>query len=191
MPKIIFIMGVSGSWKTTVLKESGILAWPDIIYVPSRTTRPLRPWEIDGIKYHHVNDDTFKDGISKDQFLEFAYVHQTARYGTPQKQIMDILGQNKNPIKELEMGGLLKIQEQKKIENKYISIFLNIPTTLVIERIRQRWVLSDEETKQRVTSAEFESEQAKVHCDYIVDATQQLELVIENVINIIKSEIRK
>ena len=191
MPKIIFLMGVSGSWKTTVLKESGILAWPDIIYVPSRTTRPLRPWEIDGIKYHHVSDDIFKDAIAHDQFLEHTYVHQIFRYGTPYKQIMDILGQNKNPLKELDMVGLLKIQEQKKIDDKYISIFLDIPTSLVMERIRQRGVLSEAEMKQRVASADFESEQAKVHCDYIVDATQQLELVIENVINIIKSEIRK
>ncbi len=190
MPKIIFLMGVSGSWKTTVLKESGILAWPDIVYVPSRTTRPLRPWEIDGIKYHHVNDDTFKDAIAHDQFLEHTYVHQIFRYGTPYKQIMDILGQNKNPLKELDMVGLLNIQEQKKIDDKYISIFLDIPTSLVMERIRQRGVLSEAEMKQRVASADFESEQAKVHCDYIVDATQQLELVIENVIDIIKREIR-
>ncbi len=103
---------------------------------------------------------------------------------------MDILGQNKNPLKELDMVGLLNIQEQKKIDDKYISIFLDIPTSLVMERIRQRGVLSEAEMKQRVASADFESEQAKVHCDYIVDATQQLELVIENVIDIIKREIR-
>jgi len=88
------------------------------------------------------------------------------------------------------MFGLLKIQEQRKIDNKYISIFLNIPTNLVMERIRKRGVLSDDEMKQRVSSAEYETEQAKIHCDYIVDATQQLELVIENVIDILKSEIR-
>lgn len=183
-------MWVSWSWKTTVLKESGILSRPDSVYVPSWTTRPLRSWEIDGIKYHHVNEDTFKDAIARDQFLEYAYVHQNYRYGTPQKQIMDTLWHNKNPIKELDMFGLLKIQEQRKIDNKYISIFLNIPTNLVMERIRKRGVLSDDEMKQRVSSAEYETEQAKIHCDYIVDATQQLELVIENVIDILKSEIR-
>jgi len=39
-----------------------------------------------------------------------------------------------------------------------------------------------------MTSANFEREQARIHCDYLVDAEQPLELVIENVIDIVKEE---
>lgn len=160
------------------------------MYVPSRTTRPLRPGEIDGIKYHHVNEETFKDAIARDQFLEYAFVHEHYRYGSPHKQIMDVLSQNKNPIKELDMHGLLKIEQQEKIKDQFFSIFLDIPSSLVSHRINQRGMLSTHELKKRVQSAEFESMQAELHCAYIVDAAQPLELVIENVIDIVKREIR-
>jgi len=52
--------------------------------------------------------------------------------------IMDALAQNKNPIKEVEMGGLLKIEEQHKIDNKYFSIFLDISPEQMVERIKKR-----------------------------------------------------
>lgn len=190
MQKIIFLMWVSGSGKTTVLKESGLLNRPDIIYVPSWTTRPLRPGEVNGVKYHHVNGETFQDAIAHDLFLEYVRVHEHYRYGTPYQEIVDALDRNMNVIKELDMHGLLKIQEQHKIDDKYFTIYLDIPTELMTQRIQQRWVLSPEELQIRITSATFESAQAKVHCNYIVDATQPLALVIENVISIIEHEVK-
>jgi dephospho-CoA kinase len=49
----------------------------------------------------------------------------------------------------------------------------------MIQRIRGRGDVSPDELQKRIQSAQFEREQAKKHCDAIIDASQSLEHVVE------------
>ena len=56
---------------------------PEIWISVSATTRERRPGEVDGVHYHFVDDATFDSMIAAGDLLEWAVVHQAARYGTP------------------------------------------------------------------------------------------------------------
>lgn len=181
MTKIVFLLWISGSWKTTILHASGLLHHPHFVYVPSFTTRPLRNHETNWEKYIHISDEEFQKKIANHDFLEYARVHQSAFYGTDYASITAPLHQGKNSIKELEIYWLMKIQEEKRIEELYTTIFLDIPLTLMKQRITQRQHVDDDELTKRMESAVYESEALKMHCEHRVDATQPLEVVCDRV----------
>ena len=181
MARIYFLMWVSGSGKTTELNESGVLNNPTFRYVQSYTTRALRPWEINGEKYHHISKELFQEYIDAGDFLEWAIVHQDHMYGTKYADIVGPLADDINTIKEIEIYGLLDIEKKWKIDNMYTSIFLDIPEDVMLQRITSRSKIPTDELEKRKKSAAFEREKAKTHCDYIVDASQSLEHVVADV----------
>lgn len=181
-------MWVSGSGKTTVLHESWVLDRHDMQYVPSYTTRSLRPWEKNGEKYFHITKAQFEEAIAKGGFLEYALVHQTDYYGTKYDAIIWPLSTWISTIKELEIFGLEKIQKEGKIDGKYVTIFLDLPEEKMKERILWRGKISEEYLQKRISSAAFEREKARERCDYIIDASQPLENVIEAFLEIVERE---
>ena len=56
---------------------------PEVWISVSATTRAPRPGEQDGVHYWFVSDEEFDRMIGAGELLEWAVVHQTARYGTP------------------------------------------------------------------------------------------------------------
>jgi guanylate kinase len=137
MAKIFFLMGVSGSGKTTVLKESGVLERNDMYYVQSYTTRPLRDGEKNGEKYHHVTRDVFQQSIDTGEFLEWAIVHQDYLYGTKIADVQSCLDKDISVIKELEMYGLQKIVQDHP-DLPMVSIFLDVDDVCMQQRINGR-----------------------------------------------------
>jgi dephospho-CoA kinase len=78
-------------------------------------------------------------------------------------------------IKELDVIGLQELRKLRPdLDSAYTTIFLNIPEEVLKQRIAQRGAfMSDEELEKRLKSALFEEEQARVLCDYIIDATKK------------------
>ena len=83
--KSFIISGPSGVGKSTVLK-SLLGNREDIYFSVSATTRSPREGEVNGVHYHFIDADTFREWIAKDEFLEYAeYVGNF--YGTPKKYV--------------------------------------------------------------------------------------------------------
>ena len=77
------ISGPSGVGKSTVL--SGLMEKRKNLYFSvSATTRQPRPGEEDGVHYHFLAMDTFREWIAQDEFLEHAEIVGNC-YGTPKK----------------------------------------------------------------------------------------------------------
>ena len=112
MAKLLILLWVSWAGKTSVLNGSGILQRDDFSYVPSYTTRELRPGEVNGAKYHHISEWAFEQAIMRDECLEHA-TYALNMYGTKKKDVMDVLSQWKNVVKEMEMNGFLQLEEKK------------------------------------------------------------------------------
>ena len=74
--KVFVISGASGVGKSTVLKLV-MAARDDLRFSVSATTRAPRPGEEDGVSYHFVSLDAFKDMIARDQMLEYDYHNET------------------------------------------------------------------------------------------------------------------
>jgi guanylate kinase len=151
----------------------------EFVFPKSVTTRKMRPQESQGNPYFFINDREFDEHIKNHDFLEWAKVHEAARYGTLRAPIEEALKAGKTVIKELDIQGLLSIKKtiQKPgfelIQKNLRSIFLMPPDEeTLIERITKRSVIKEAELHARLESARKEIEQAH-QCDQVINTTRE------------------
>lgn len=187
MSKIVFILWVSGSWKWVIVDE--IIKLEHISYVSSYVTRAMRPWEVNWRRYNFISKEEFEKMIQNWEFLEYEINHHAWYYWTKLQELLDLLKQNKSPVKEIDVKWLEKIKSEHKIDSKFTSIFFDIPDELMIKRITWRSPISKEELKQRLLSAHMEREKAKSICDYIIMTDGSLEENVERVRTVLDKEL--
>ncbi len=138
MKGVIFIVSSpTGAGKTTlcniIQKERN-----DIERVITHTTRKPREGEINGIDYHFVNAETFKNMIKNGEFVEYAFVHNNY-YGTSKKALNDVIEKGKNPILAIDVQGAKNIMNWI---DRVVSIFILPPSF-------DEWLNRLEEDKNR------------------------------------------
>jgi guanylate kinase len=183
---LFLLLGPSGVGKGTqinLLKQRH----PEYIFPKSITTRKMRPGESQGNPYHFISDEEFDAHVNNGDFLEWAQVHQAARYGTLRKPIEEALQENKTVIKELDIQGLIQIQKTldeggfDELKKRLRSIFIMPPNEeTLIKRITERSEIKERELNARLESARREIEQAKL-CSSIISTSE--DETIEEVYN--------
>lgn|GEM_PF-1138311 len=80
----------------------------------------------------------------------------------------------------------MNIQKIASLPWTIVSIFLDVDDTTMRQRITSRnaWT-SEEEILRRIQSAQDERQEADKRCDYIIDATQDVQTVINNISDIV------
>lgn len=150
----------------------------------------LHDGEEQGKPYWFLTEEEFKQQIEEGAFVEWAYVHQSAYYGSRQKDLQDVLDQWKRPIKEIEILGLEKIVESGKIKGQYVTIFLDLDDVVMTQRILNRQPdIDPEELQKRLNSADHEREQWKALCDYVLDASGNVAEVVDLVMNVLEEKV--
>lgn len=99
----------SGAGKSTIagkLLESN----PELVVSVSYTTRPMRPGEVDGVHYHFVDLETFREMVANHEFLEWAHVFDH-RYGTPRAQVWNVLEQGKDILFDIDWQGAQQLHQ--------------------------------------------------------------------------------
>lgn len=184
---LYFIMGVSGSGKWT-LRQNLKNTNANISFVRSYVTREMRPGEINGDMYWFVDLEEFKKSIDKNEFLEYEVNHKVAYYGTKFADIENGLSAWKILVKEIETKWLKQIAEKHpELRNTYTSIFLDIPDEVVRKRFYERNPQGKMiDLENRIESCQKEREAAQNLCDYIIDASVSPELVLHEVLKIMK-----
>lgn len=181
-------MWVSGSGKNTVIDFLGLRKDPRFEFVRSYTTRPMREDDVEWAVYHFITKEQFDKMIEQWELLEYIHVHGLKRYGTKISSVLEVLDRWHIALKELEVLGLIKIQEREKLF-QYYSIFLDIDEQTIRQRIWSRSKLSEEEIAARVSSSEHEKALAKEHCYIVIDASRTIELVAKDFMAFIESKI--
>ena len=124
----------------------------------------------------------FESLIEQKKFLEYAYVHQIAYYGTRLDLIQDVLSQGKVPVKTIDPIGMEIIQMKGKIKDQYICFFLDIAEDIMKERILKRQPdMNAIELQHRLDSAHEERVIAKRLDCIMIDASPRIEDVLSNV----------
>jgi len=185
--KLFLIVGPSGSGKSSVmmgLKKKR----PMYTYPLSATTRAMRIGEKDGDIYHFYSKKRFEKGIENGEFLEHAIVHQTNYYGLLKAPLMKALELGETVVREVDIQGFDSIRKQIPAKN-LVSIFITVTDkNTLIQRIKDRSKISDEELQARIKSMHKEFLRAR-DCDYMVEnKNKELEKTIETVENIIQEE---
>ena len=151
--RLVVLAGPTAVGKGTVstyIREN----YPDVLLSVSATTRAPRPGEIDGVHYYFVTDDEFDDMIEAGQFLEWATVHNSYRYGTPRPPIDEALGEGKRVLLEIDLQGARQVRESMPEAR---LVFLLPPSwEELVRRLIGRGTEDSAEQQRRLDTAKVE-----------------------------------
>ncbi len=116
---MVILSSPSGVGKTTLTKKIQQKYQSFKISV-SHTTRSPRSNEVDGIDYHFVSQDKFKNLIKKNSFYEYAKIFENY-YGTLKKQVDEISIKN-DIIFDIDWQGTKQLSKFKNLN--LIKIYL-------------------------------------------------------------------
>ena len=127
---ILVLSGPSGAGKSTLLNEV-IHDIGESYFSISTTTRPIREGESNGIHYHFVSENEFKQDIEDEMFLEHAYVHGNY-YGTSIRPVKRALRAGKLVIFDIDVQGNTVVNN--RLGDITTSVFISPPTLSELKR---------------------------------------------------------
>ncbi len=150
---LIVVSGFSGAGKGTIVKK--IIEENDNYALSiSMTTREPREGEVEGVSYFFVSKERFEEAISNGELVEYAnYVGNY--YGTPKKNVEDMLEQGKDVILEIEMQGAMQVKTRFP---DAVLVFVTPPNADELKRrLMSRGTESEEVVNKRMRRAYEES----------------------------------
>jgi guanylate kinase len=127
---------------------------PDVWMSVSATTRPPRPRERNGVHYWFVSDEEFDAMIERGDLLEWAVVHQAARYGTPRGPVELALASGQPALLEIDLQGARQVRETMP---DALFVFLKPPSwEELVRRLVGRGTEDEEERARRLETARAE-----------------------------------
>lgn len=181
MNKVIIFSAPSGSGKTTLVKHA-LETFPNLQFSISCTTRNPRGEEKNGVDYHFLSPEKFREKIEKNEFVEYEEVYTDKYYGTLKSEIQRIWDDGKIVIFDVDVKGGISLKNY--FQEKALSIFIMPPSVEELERRLQHRNTDDAETiKTRVAKAEEEISHQNAFDKIIVnDNLNQAKSEIENLI---------
>ncbi len=188
--KLVLIIGPSGVGKSVILKKLR-QRHPEFHFPRSATTRARREGEGDDL-YQFVNDATFDQLLQEKKLLEWATVHEGARYGTLIDEIIPHIQNGQIVIREVDVQGFDSIRKHPLFSGsqpKYPlqSIFI-LPESKeqLIKHITRRAPIAQEELKHRIKSMEKELAYADLCTSQVRNVEGKLEETLGEVERLIE-----
>ena len=157
----------SGCGKSTLI-DMLLQEYPDLQYSISCTTRQPRGDEEDGIDYHFLTVERFRELLAEDAFLEYAEVHGNY-YGTLRQPIIDVLDEGNSMILDIDVVGAAKVRHQvmhhlppdNPLRAGFMDIFINPPSMDELRaRLVGRGTDAPDVIERRIANAEGEMARA-------------------------------
>lgn len=140
---LIIISGTTCAGKGTVVQEL-VKRNHNLAVSISYTSRPMRDGETNGVEYFFVTQEEFEEKIKHDDFLEYEIVQYGKYYGTPKKEVREMLEQGKDVILEIDVKGAQKIKE---LFPETILIFIMAPS---MEEVKRRIKARGKENNEQI-----------------------------------------
>ena len=177
--KLIIISGPSGVGKTTIGKK--LLEYPEIRRcverVPTYTTRPPRPGEVEGEDYIFVTKTEFAWELSAGNFLEWVEIFGNF-YGTSRRELERIWEKGKVALLIIDVRGARYIKDLYPQDS--FTIFVMPPSEEELKRrLSQRPGITREDLELRLGIAHEAMESAKEYDVVIVN--DDLDKAVEEV----------
>ena len=124
---------------------------PDVWISVSATTRSPRPGEQHGVHYFFVSDEEFDDMVGRGDLLEWAVVHQSARYGTPRGPVEEALAAGRLALLEIDLQGARQVRSTMPDAH---FVFLKPPSwDELVRRLVGRGTETESERSRRLETA--------------------------------------
>lgn len=147
---LFVISAPSGAGKTSLIAAL-IEEMPNLMVSVSHTTRAPRPGEIDGVHYHFVTPEVYRELEESNMFLEHANVFGY-QYATSREWVEAYLAKGFDILLEIDWQGAQQIKAQ--FQQTSVSIFILPPSLAILEsRLRARKQDSNEVIRYRMERA--------------------------------------
>lgn len=171
--KVVFLVGVSGAGKNTILRE--LLKTREYKLVISHTTRKPRKnhgiLEKDGEAYHFIDEIEAKRMLENEEFIE-AKIYSGNVYGTSIAEVEDAYRERKIAISDIEVQG---ISEYMQVAPSVIPIFILPPDfNTWRQRLKDRFKglnydLQEMQTRLNTAKKELAEALSKDYFEFVVN----------------------
>jgi guanylate kinase len=160
---LFIISAPSGAGKSSLI-QALLKRHADMKVSVSHTTRAPRPGEQDGVHYHFISVEQFKQLIAQDEFLEWAEVFGNY-YGTSKSTIRDALSQGIDVFLDIDWQGARQIRQHAGAAK---GIFILPPSLKELEqRLTQRGQDTADVIAKRMAQAHNEMSHADEY-EYLI-----------------------
>lgn len=157
---LLVVSGPSGVGKGTLAKAL-LEADDSFCFSTSATTRPPRPNETPDVDYYFLTDAEFDRKIAEGDFLEYATVHNSYRYGTPAAPVLAQLKEGRNVLLDIDPQGACAVIRQMP---DCVPVFLLPPSFRDLHlRLHHRNTEDEEAILRRLNTARKEIEQISMY----------------------------
>lgn len=161
---VYLLVGPSGGGKTSLIRrvtgDQGGFS-----FIPSTTSRPPRPGEVDGTDYHFADDARFDQLIREGDFLEWQRVHGH-RYGSSRRRLQAAVAEGRRGITSADILGAFKIKAAMPADVTTVFVTPSSVDSLRA-RILARAPLPPQELERRLGRVEMEMRLAHA-CDRLI-----------------------
>ena len=153
--KIIVVSAPSGCGKSTIINSILDSGQPELRFSVSATNRRPRPGEVDGVHYHFLTTEEFRDAIAENKFVEWEEVYPGRFYGTLKSEIDRIIDKGGNVILDIDVKGGLNV---KRLYGDRVKTIFFLPPSIseLRHRLESRGTDAPEIIDERVNKAELE-----------------------------------
>lgn len=191
--RFIILSGPSGVGKNTLLSRV-LQGTRGVYYIPSATTRSMRPGESQMNPYVFLSTAEFEELIAKDQFLEWKKIHSQNYYGTHKPTIEYAIQNGYDIITDMDVLGC---EDARSAFPEHVrTIFITPPS---LDELSHRLMERDgdaEAVENRLKRVPLEMDHShKYHyClvnDDLEESTQSLKKIIQQIVgtgeNVVKA----
>lgn len=174
--KIIVVSAPSGCGKSTIINSILDSGEPTLRFSVSATNRQPRKGEVDGVHYHFMTTEEFRDAIADNSFVEWEEVYPGRYYGTLKSEIERIIDKGGDVILDIDVKGGLNV---KRLYGDRAKTIFFLPPSIeeLRHRLETRATDKPEIIEERVNKAEYEISFADQFDERIVN--DDLEQAIE------------
>src|SRR5580658_9237546 len=154
--QLVVVSGPSGCGKTTLIRRA--LEHPEMKCLElsvSATTRQPRPGEEDGVHYHFLSPERFRERIDANDFVEHA-TYSGNRYGTLRSELDRRIAAGVPVVLEIEVQGARQVRQAMP---DAIQLFIAPPSREALHaRLVGRGTDPPDQVDERMRTAERELE---------------------------------
>ena len=149
---LFVVSAPSGAGKTTLCREVRLRV-SGLAYSVSVTTRAPRPGEIDGVDFSFVDEDEFREMLTRGEFAEWATVHGNL-YGTRSRALEGALEGGSDVLLDIDTQGAAQLRARYA---QAVLVFIVAPSMQELEqRLRERGSDNEVEIARRLARAREE-----------------------------------
>lgn len=174
---LFLIVGPGGAGKDTLMQAVIDRLHDDahhaLLPVVTATTRPMRQGETDGVSYHFLSRERFRQMIDDDELFEHVEVTSGDYYGTPRASIEPLLAEGRNLILDIDVYGTKALRQFYPQDS--VTIFITVPgkddeerLALLRQRMEKRGDMDPARVEARLQRAKDIELPFAEACDYVI-----------------------